>query len=104
MDEMDKRLIQLAKRMGRDNASQLLSVLGRDKEFLTALDSAVGQELLRDAVSSVENIMSIIMNDKDKDEDRADMRAYLSIIKRWQGRIKQYNKNQEEFIRKSKLS
>ena len=100
-EEMDKRLIQLAKKMGKDNASQLLSVLGKDKSFLSALETEVGQELLRDAVSSVEHIIGLILNEKEDDKDKADLRAYLSIIKRWQGRINQYYKNQEKFIKKS---
>lgn len=102
-EEMDQRLVQLARRMGSKNASTLLSVLGKDKEFLTALDTPIGQELLRDAVLSIERIMDLIIHEKEESQDKADLRAYLSILRRWQGRISQYNDNQEKFIEKSKL-
>lgn len=101
MEEVDARLTQLAKKMGDKNASQLLSVLGKDKSFLTALDTTVGQELLKDAVSSIERIMGLIINEKESDSDRAELRAYLSIVKRWQGRLNQYNKNRETFDKNS---
>jgi len=100
-EEMDKRLTQLARRIGRENATALLSVLGKDKEFLSALDTPIGQELLRDAVSSIERIIDLILHEKEDAKDKADLRAYMSITKRWYKRINQYNKNHEEFIRKS---
>ena len=101
-DDMDKRITQLAKRMGSENATRLLSVLGKDRSFLDAIDTTVGQELVRDLISSIERIIGVILNEKDDDNDRAELRAYMSILKRWQGRIKAYNKNHNTFMEKSK--
>lgn len=101
-DEMDERIKQLARRIGSENASQLLGVLGKDRSFLDALDTVVGQELLKDLIVSIERIMGIILNEKDDDNDRAELRAYMSILKRWQGRIKTYNRNHQTFMEKSK--
>lgn len=95
--EMDKRLISLAKKMGSKNASILLSVLGKDKQFLSALDTEVGQELLKDVVTSIERIVELILKEKEDEKDRAELRAYRSIINRWKGRINRFNENQEIF-------
>jgi len=103
MDESEKakRLTQLARRMGGENASRLISVLAKNKEFVNAIETPVGQELVKDIVMCVENIMGVIMNEKDSDKDRADLRAYLNILNRWQGRIAQYNADYEKFKAKS---
>ena len=53
--EIQHRLQQLARKMGSENASKLLSVLGRDKSFINALETPIGQELLRDAVGCIED-------------------------------------------------
>ena len=96
-EEVDKNLVQLARKMGPKPASALLSVLGKNKQFLSALETPVGQELLKDAVSSVEGKIELILTEKDKPKDRAELQAYLSIISKWQGYINKYNKDTETF-------
>lgn len=95
--QANKVLTQLARKMGKKNASNLLSVLGRDKQFINALDTPVGQELLKDATSCVEDIISLILQEKDESKDRAELKAYLAIITKWSGIINQYNKNKGMF-------
>ena len=96
-ESINKTLTQLARKMGKANASQLLSVLGKDKQFINAVESPVGQELLKDAVTCVEDKISIIMQEKDEVKDRAELKAYLNIITKWQTIINRYNKNKEKF-------
>jgi hypothetical protein len=90
-------LAQLAKKMGRTNASSLLSALGRDKQFINAIESSVGQELLADAMLEIENKISLYLAGEEKPEDRAELNAYTRITKRWQAKIERYNKNKQEF-------
>jgi hypothetical protein len=90
-------LAQLAKKMGRTNASSLLSALGRDKQFINAIESSVGQELLADAMLEIENKISLYLAGDEKTEDRAELNAYTRITKRWQAKIERYNKNKQEF-------
>jgi hypothetical protein len=90
-------LIQLAKKMGRNNASSLLSALGRDKQFINAIESSVGQELLADAMLEIENKISLYLAGQEKPEDRAELNAYTRITKRWQAKIERYNKNKQDF-------
>ena len=96
-EEINKGLTQLARKMGKENASALLSTLGRDKQFLNAIETPMGQELLKDAVSSIENIISLILDEKDELKDRAELKAYLTITNKWQKTITRYHKNKGVF-------
>jgi hypothetical protein len=98
-EQINKSLTQLAKKMGEHNASALLSVLGKDKQFVNAIESPVGQELLKDAVSCIEDKIRLILAEKDTPKDRAELQAYLSITKKWQVTINRYNKNNESFVK-----
>jgi hypothetical protein len=96
-EQVDPKLTQLARKMGAKRASILLSVLGKNKQFLSALDTPIGQELLKDAVSEMERIIQLILNEKEKDTDKADLRAYKSITQKWADRLARYNKDKETF-------
>ena len=95
--QVNENLQQLARKMGKDNASKLLSALGRDKQFLNAIETSVGQELMKDASSCVEDKLVLWLQGKDKPEDRAEVKAYLNIIKKWETAINRYNKNKQKF-------
>ena len=86
-DRAQEHLNQLARKMGSENASTFLTVLGQQKQFLNALETPLGQELLKDAVKNAEDVISLIMVEKETPEDRARLQAYLSIINKWQGVI-----------------
>jgi hypothetical protein len=100
-EDIKKTLTSLARKMGEKNASALLSVLGKDKQFVDAIETTVGQELLKDAVLAMENIIRLVLVDKDTKKDRAELKAYKEIIHSWQGRIANYNKNRETFTKNS---
>lgn len=94
---IERTLKQLSKKMGQKNASQILSALGKDKQFLNALETPLGQELLKDAVSCIEDKISLILQEKDEPKDRAELKAYMNITKKWSDVINRYNKNREVF-------
>jgi hypothetical protein len=100
-EDIQKTLTSLARKMGEKNASALLSVLGKDKQFVDAIESVVGQELLKGAVSEMENIIGTILAEKDTPKDRAELKAYLNITRKWQNQIARYNKNRETFTKNS---
>ena len=95
--EVSATLQQLARKMGSQNASKLLSALGRDKQFLNAIDTPVGQELMKDAVNSIEDKLVIWLQGKSTPEDKAETKAYLNIVNKWAVIINRYNKNKEKF-------
>ena len=95
--EVNKTLQQLARKMGKDNASKLLSALGRDKQFVNAIESPIGQELMKDAVSCLDDILVLWLQNKQTPEDRAEANAYIKITGKWASIINRYNKNKEKF-------
>ena len=95
--QVTRTLTQLAHKMGKKNATSLLSVLGKDKQFINALDTPVGQELMKDATNCVEDKINLVLQEKDEPKDRAELKAYLTIITKWQNIINRYNKNKELF-------
>ena len=99
MDEYktQQALAQLSKKMGNKAASALLSSLGRDRQFINAIESTIGQELLADAIAAIEDKISLILAEKDQPKDRAELQAYLSITRKWQAKIERYNQNKSAF-------
>lgn len=98
-EEDRRKLEKLAKRIGAENAKTLLTVLGRDKVFLDAFQSPLGQELLKDVIFAIEDKLSLILNEKDKPKDRSELKAYQTILRSWSGRIKKYNQNKEKLMK-----
>jgi hypothetical protein len=96
-EKVNENLTKLARKMGSKNASALLSVLGKNKQFLSALDTDVGQELLKDAVLVIENKIKLILDEKDKPKDRAELQAHLHITRKWSERLNRYNQDKERF-------
>lgn len=92
-DQINQNLIQLARKMGKRNVSNLLSVLGRDKQFINALDTTVGQELLKHLVDFIENKIVLILQEKDNPQDRSELKAYMDLLAKFQSTINSYNKN-----------
>lgn len=97
--EASKTLQQLARKMGSDNASKLLSALGRNRDFMNAIETPTGQELMKDAVGCIEDKLVLWLQGKDTSEDKAEVKAYLKIINKWQTTINQYYKNKEKFTK-----
>lgn len=100
-DIEDKRLLSLAKKLGSENASRFLTVLGKNKSFYNAIETSVGQELLKDAVAQIESRLSMIIAEEDNEQVRAEIRAYMSIINRWSKII---NKYRDDLVKFSKLT
>ena len=100
-ERMQKALSQLARKMGAERATSLLNILGRDKQFINALESDAGKELLKDAVAGMEHCIELILAEKDSEKNRSMLQAYRTIVNKWSGIIARYNKNQEVFEKNS---
>lgn len=95
--EYQQRLRQLAKKMGGGkNAAIFLETLAKNKQFYNALESSVGQELLKECVKAVQDRISKIMNEEDTPDIRAELRAYMNILNRWSGTIEKYREYVEK--------
>lgn len=98
-EEDRQKLAKLARKMGNENAKTLLSVLGHDKEFVDAITSPLGEELLKDAVTCIESKLYLVLTEKDKPEDRAEIRAYTNIVNKWTRRINKYEQNKDRLMK-----
>jgi indole-3-glycerol phosphate synthase len=85
--------------MGAKQASVFLSVLGRESQFVNAIKTSVGQEIYKDVLTSAENLLYNILYEKSNNEemDRAELRAYLNIIGKWNTRLDNYYANSKKF-------
>ena len=73
-------------------AERILNILGKNEQFLNAISSPLGQELLTDSVERMELLLEKIIDEKADDKDRADFRALRAIATRWAERINVYQK------------
>jgi len=97
----DARLVALARKIGPDSAKRLLSVLGKNKSFYNAIETPVGQELLKDVVVQIEYRIGKILNEEDSQEIRAELRAYMTILNRWSKTISKYKEDLTRFAKYS---
>ena len=85
---------------GQEKVSRILSSLGKSEQFLNAIQSPLGTELLTDLISMMEEKLDKIINETADDKDRADYRACKILSLRWADRINAYNKNLTELKEK----
>lgn len=89
--EHEELVVKLSKKMGRDKVGPFLSNMAKKKQFLDAISTNVGQELMKDAMNQVEDL-TIRLIEKDDDEVRAKIKAYDHIVNKWSKTINKYQK------------
>lgn len=100
ISEQDRmNLAKLARKIGGDNAQMLLTVLGREKQFVDAITSPLGEELMKDVLTSIEARMALVIDEKDEPKDRAEIRAFKEILRKWQKKINRYEQNKEKLMK-----
>ncbi len=67
------------KKRGAQNASKLLSILGKKKQFLNAWESPIGQELMSQLLIDAERLLEKIIENKATPDETAEFR----VIRRW---------------------
>lgn len=97
-DKDQIKLAKIARKMGSGNARMLLNILGREKAFIEAITSPLGEELMTDLVNSIEARIKLIIDEKDQPKDRAEIRALREVLRKWQGKINTYEQNKEKLM------
>ena len=80
----------------RDKAKTILSVLGKNRQFLNAVQSPIGQELLNDGIQRMQVLLEKIVNEDADEKDKAEFRCYREITTSWADKIFQHQKAIEE--------
>ncbi len=92
MEEIVKSKIESFLRKTGKRGAAVISVLGKNEQFINAISTPLGEELLRDVIVIMEEKLELIYNEKASTEDKADFRALKRISERWVGRINQQRK------------
>lgn len=96
-EEINSYLAQTKKR-----GAEVLSILGRNQDFVRAFRSSLGQSLLSDAVEQTQALLIKIYDNKADDNEKAEFRAYKRIIELWTNRINNIDKAVTEIKMASK--
>ena len=80
----------------RGKAKRILSVLGKNQQFLNAVKSPIGQELLNDGIERMELLLEKIVNEEADEKEKAEFRCYREITTVWADKIFQHQKAIEE--------
>lgn len=93
-DRLDlEKVKELYDRIGRDRFEKYISRLGKQSKLYTALESSIGQELLKEAINRSEALLLKIINEDASEVERADFRALKTILNDWAGKIARYIEN-----------
>ncbi len=90
-----EQLAQYLNRRGKFGA-KTLSILGHYRPFVDAINSDIGKQLLRDAISIYEELLSKVGNLTATPEETMKYAAVREIIMRWSDRLAIYEKNLAE--------
>lgn len=81
---------------------ELLSLLGKQGEFVDALDSPIGKALLKDLLNLTEDNLRKIINEDADDKVRAEYRVGKQLLMVWTERISVYEKNLQTALKGGK--
>jgi hypothetical protein len=84
-------------RVGPAKAKEQFSILGKLDTFVSAAETDIGRELLKDiremeVALNVDQIMKSYKTPQEKEEDRLLLKAFVMIGLRWSDRINKYEK------------
>lgn len=81
---------------GGKRASAILSLLGKNQQFVNAIMTPIGKEILTECAQSMQEIMQLILDEKDTPENRAEFRVLRKITDKWTMKINAYYSGMKE--------
>ena len=97
--DVSATLRRLGRKIGPDNAGRLLSILGRDRPFVTAYETDVGEVILGNIINKIDKKLLLWLQGNYTLEDKAEVKVYLDFINEVQSVINRYYKNKEKFTK-----
>lgn len=81
-----------AKKHGSRSCARIMSVLGKKRPFYDAIRTEIGQELLKDNIIRLEELLDkqIEKPDEMTNDDRVEYKVLKRLTETWAGRIKSY--------------
>jgi len=77
-------------KVGQPRANKLFSILGKNREFVNALSTTIGTELMKEVVNQMEVLLEKIIEVKATPEELAEYRVLQKISLNWIKRINTY--------------
>lgn len=93
----EENIDKLLKRFGEKNTPVFLKALARGKQFVQAIETPIGKELLADATSRLESLVNKVIQETSTPEERAEIRALKIIIGAWSEIVNKFQKDMQEF-------
>ena len=104
MDEMERKVAALTKQKGVENGKRFLSVLGRDREFMDAIETPAGKAVLDMLNDRFESKMAEILAMKTKScadcpllRAKIELEETYNVIGKVKAKINNYHKKNAEF-------
>lgn len=72
------------------HGERVLATLGKNSQFLNAISTPLGQELLKDSVARLEVLLEKIVNEQAEPKELAEYRVLRDLIYTWAERITKY--------------
>lgn len=85
-------------------ASQILSALGKSQPFIEAIQTNIGQELLKDALEMIQERLDKIINEEATELEKAEYRVLRTITTRWVDKINNHTKLLSEVYKEGKIA
>lgn len=96
-DPTAKEIEAYMERHGK-HAAMVLKQLGKDLAFVQAIRSPIGQELLKDDVDRLHELLEKIWNESISTQDMAEFRFLKSRISKVSARLISFDKRQQEIV------
>lgn len=95
----DEQIDNFKKKHGKQGVKILSSMGSTYHPFYVAIQSDIGQELLKDSLIRMEGLLDKIVNEEATKKDIADYRATKRIVQLWSKKIEAYTKIIQEIAK-----
>jgi len=86
--------------MGAERARALLEILAKQKMFVEAINTEIGQQLLGYHINRMQDLIEFILKEDDSPEIRAELRAHRKIVDDYTRMISDYTRNLNKALEK----
>ena len=98
MSDPTPKQVETYMRTHGKHAEMTLKMLGKDLAFVQAINSSIGQEILRDDIDRLETLLEQIYNETISPADMAEFRHLKRRIAKITERLNNYTKRQQEIV------
>lgn len=85
-------LERFVENVGIKRGQRIMNLLGKNQDFVTAISTEVGQELIKDAMNRLEVLLDRIADLNASDEEKMEYKVTKGILEVWLTRITDYNR------------